>query len=88
MERECAASVIIRAPNRQTSVEAGRPASAISSRKRGTHEMKAVIYARTATRKQTQHGNSIQAQIEAFTKYAKENGFEMMDVFIDVGIRA
>lgn len=85
MERECAASVIIRAHNRQTSVEAGRPASAISSRKRGTHEMKAVIYARTATRKQTQHGNSMQAQIEACTKYAKENGYEVTDVFPDAG---
>ncbi len=47
--------------------------------------MKAVVYARSATRAQTPHGNSIQAPIEAFTKYAKENGFEMMDVFIDVG---
>jgi Resolvase, N terminal domain len=47
--------------------------------------MKAVIYVRTATRQQTQHGNSIPAQIDACRKYAEENGFDVTEVFADPG---
>jgi site-specific DNA recombinase len=47
--------------------------------------MKAVIYARSVTRAQTQHGNSIPVQIKVCTKYAKENGFEVTDLLTDVG---
>lgn len=47
--------------------------------------MKAMIYARTATRKKTRHGNSIRAQTDACRKYAKENGFVVVDVFTDAG---
>jgi site-specific DNA recombinase len=47
--------------------------------------MKAVIYARTATTQHAEHGNSIPAQVEACRKYAKENGFDVTEVFADAG---
>ena len=47
--------------------------------------MKAVIYARTATTQQAEHGKGISAQIEACRQYAKDNGFDVTEVFADAG---
>ena len=56
-----------------------------NNERRRTENMKAVIYARTATTEQAEHGSSLPAQIEACRKYAKDNGFEVAEVFADAG---
>ncbi|MBI3788748.1 MAG: recombinase family protein [Ignavibacteriales bacterium] len=59
----------------------------IAVTKKGVHEMKAVIYARTAIKEKPKmnDGNGIEAQIDAGKRYAEESGFKVTDVFIDKG---
>ena len=47
--------------------------------------MKAIIYARTATRLQTESIRSIKAQVDVACQYAQANGFDVARVFTDVG---
>lgn len=47
--------------------------------------MKAVIYARSATRTKSRHDNTTEMQIKICTKYAIENGYKVVRVFIDAG---
>ena len=47
--------------------------------------MKAVAYLRVSTKEQAEEGYSIAAQQEACTRYAKERGWELADVYSDRG---
>lgn len=46
------------------------------------------IYARVSTEEQAMHGYSIEAQVAALTKYAKEHDMIIEDIYIDEGISA
>jgi len=47
--------------------------------------MRAVIYARVSTEEQAQRELSIPSQIDICRKFAVQNGYEVVDVFIDAG---
>jgi site-specific DNA recombinase len=47
--------------------------------------MKAVIYARTATKVRTESSRSIRTQTDAARQYAQANGFDIAEVFTDAG---
>jgi len=47
--------------------------------------MKAVIYARTATKVRTESSRSIRAQTGAARQYGQANGFDIAEVFTDAG---
>ncbi|GEM_PF-6340662 len=47
--------------------------------------MRAVIYARVSTEEQAQKELSIPSQIEICKKFAVQNGYEVIDIFIDAG---
>jgi site-specific DNA recombinase len=65
----------------EMSAEAGYPASATE---RGEQpKMKALIYARTATKVRTESSRSIRAQTDAARQYAQANGFDIAEVFTD-----
>ena len=46
------------------------------------------LYIRVSTSEQVVHGLSLEAQREALTKYAKEKGYSIVDVYADEGITA
>lgn len=45
--------------------------------------MKAVLYARVSSREQEKEGFSIPAQVKLLEEYAKRNGFELVDHFVE-----
>ncbi|HET6771349.1 MAG TPA: recombinase family protein [Actinomycetota bacterium] len=47
--------------------------------------MKAVAYLRVSTREQAEEGYSIAAQLEASTRYAADNGWELVEIYSDRG---
>ena len=47
--------------------------------------MRAVIYARVSTEEQAQRELSIPSQIDICKKFATQNGYEVIDIFIDAG---
>lgn len=50
----------------------------------GTRSMKAVLYARVSSKDQEKEGYSIPAQQKLLREYARENGFAIIDEYIDV----
>lgn len=50
--------------------------------------MRVACYVRVSTEEQAIHGLSVEAQQEALTTWAKENGHELVDVYNDAGISA
>ena len=49
---------------------------------------RAALYARVSTEEQAMHGVSLDAQKERLTRYAKDNGLEIVDLYVDEGISA
>lgn len=48
-------------------------------------KLKAALYARVSTEEQAKEGYSIAAQISEIKKYAEQNGFEIVDEYVDEG---
>lgn len=49
---------------------------------------RAALYARVSTEEQAQHGVSLDAQVERLTKYAEENGLNIVGTYVDEGVSA
>ena len=50
--------------------------------------LRVALYIRVSTEEQVRHGLSLEAQKEALVTYAKENGWKIVDFYIDEGMTA
>lgn len=62
-----------------------RRAIRLRDRRRDANSMRAIVYARTATKVRTESRRSIKRRIADARQYARANGFEVAKIFTDAG---